>query len=94
MKKYVIAAIGLVAIIATMGLVSAGYGSGDCEQQHISDSYVDADNDGVCDNFIDENGDGMNDARLMDGSGNQYKYGAGLMQGSGYGPGDGICINQ
>ena len=89
MKKYVIAAIGLVAIIATMGLVSAGYGSGDCEQQHISDSYVDADNDGVCDNFIDEDGDGMNDARLMDGSGNQYKYGAGLMQGSGYGARDG-----
>jgi len=94
MKKYVIAAIGLVAIIATMGLVSAGYGSGVCDEQHVSESFVDADGDGVCDNWSDVDGDGMNDNRLLDGSGNQYKYGGGLMQGSGYGPGDGICINQ
>ena len=106
MKKYVYAIIGLVAFIATIGLVTASYGSGNgtCDQQ----SFVDEDGDGVCDNWVDEDGDGVNDNCLEDGTGNQYRYrgqqskgyglgdgtghkGFGLCGGMGYGPGNGDC---
>jgi hypothetical protein len=88
MKTYVIAAIGMVAILAAVGLVSAGYGSGACEKQK-NKNFIDVDGDGICDNWVDEDGDGMNDLRPLDGTGNQYKYGAKHMKGSGYGPRDG-----
>ena len=86
MKTYVFAAIGLVALIATIGLVTASHGSGNgsCDQQ----SFVDEDGDGVCDNWVDADGDGVNDNCLMDGVGNQYCHSA--QQGNCYGTGDGI----
>ena len=95
MKKYVFVVIGLVAFIATIGLVTAGNGAGTktCEQQ----SFVDEDGDGICDNWVDLNGDGINDNRLMDGSGNQYRYGqkqgreAGMQSAKGYGLGSRAC---
>jgi hypothetical protein len=85
MRKYVIVLIGLVAIMTAIGFVTAGYGAGDgeCDQQ----SFIDEDGDGVCDNWIDADGDGINDNCLMDGSGNQYRYGK--QQGNGYCSGDG-----
>ena len=88
MKTYIIAAIGLVAIVAAAGLVSAGYGPGTGEE-HLNENFVDTDGDGICDNWIDEDGDGMNDLRPMDGTGYQHKYGAGSMNGRGNGPHDG-----
>ena len=86
MKKYVYAVIGLVAFIATIGLVTASYGSGNgtCDQQ----SFVDEDGDGVCDNWVDVDEDGINDNCLHECAGNQYRRGS--QQGKGYGPGDGI----
>ena len=42
---------------------------------------------GICDNWVDLDGDGLNDNCLMDGTGNQYRYGA--SQGKSYGSGDG-----
>lgn len=85
MKTYIIAIIGLVALIATIGLAAAGYGPGNNtgDQQ----SFVDEDGDGVCDNWVDADGDGVNDNCLQDGSANQYRYGS--QQRNGYGPGDG-----
>jgi hypothetical protein len=70
MRKYVLILIGVVAILATIGLVTAGYGSGDreCDQQ----SFVDEDGDGVCDNWVDSDGDGVNDN--CEGSGYKYQY--------------------
>ena len=88
MKTYIIAAIGLVAIVAAVGLVSAGYGPGTGEER-LNKNFVDADDDGICDNWIDGNGDGMNDLQPMDGTGHQYRYGAGSMNGQGNGPHDG-----
>jgi len=98
MRTYVIAVIGLVAILATIGLVTAGYGSGNgpCDQE----SFIDEDGDGVCDNWVGANGDGMNDLRPMDGSGYQYRYGRQQEKslcsgnGSGFGPGKGVCQNE
>ena len=98
MRTYIIAVIGLVAILATIGLVTAGYGPGNetCDQQ----SFVDEDGDGVCDNWVDADGDGINDNRLMDGSGHQYRYGrqqgkgSGPGNGSGFGPRNGVCQNE
>lgn len=106
MKKYVIAIIGLVALIATIGLVTAGYGSdnGECERE----SFIDEDGNDICDNWVDIDGDGLNDNRLMDGSGNQYRNGGDQCKGygpnyglkhngndpqenSGFGPGNGNC---
>ena len=45
--------------------------------------------------LFDENDDGINDNRLMDGSGNQYKNGNEEGFGKHYGPGDctGSCGN-
>lgn len=85
MKTYVIALIGLVALIATIGLVTANYGSGNgaCDQQ----SFVDENGDGVCDNWVDADDDGINDNCGNDGPGNHYRYGS--QEGKGYGPGDG-----
>jgi len=95
MKKYVIVAIGLVAIVAAVGLVSAGYGPSAADKQCLGDDFIDENSDGICDNFIDEDGDGMNDLRQMDGSGHQYKRGGmqrlGLRDGTGFGPGNGNC---
>ena len=88
-KTYLIAVFGLVALVATVGLVSAGYGPGFNDEEHQCVNFVDADGDGVCDNWVDADGDGMNDLRPLDGTGCQYRYGAGERQGSGYGPGDG-----
>ena len=90
MRKYVIAIIGLVAFIATIGLVTAGYGpgNGECEQK----SFIDENGDGVCDNWDDVDEDGVNDNRLMDGSGNQYRYSS--EQGKRYGPGYGLGHNR
>jgi len=104
MKKYVIAIIGLVAIVAAVGLVSAGYGPGAAERSQLNfvdedgdgacDNMIDENNDGVCDNMIDEDGDGLPD-RPMDGSGHQYKRGGmqglGPRDGTGFGPGNGNC---
>jgi hypothetical protein len=106
MRKYIIAIIGLVAFIATIGLVTAGYGPGigECEQK----SFIDENGDGICDNWVDDDGDGVNDNCLMDGSGNQYRYrgeqgnrngpvtglghsGIGSLYGKGYGPGNRNC---
>jgi hypothetical protein len=95
MKKFVIAAIGLVAIVAAVGLVSAGYGPDAAERSQ--ENFVDADEDGVCDNMVDEDGNGVNDNRQMngkcygpgDGTGNA---GVGPKDGSGYGLGNGECI--
>jgi hypothetical protein len=83
MRKYLFVSIGIVAFIAAIGLVTAGYGSGngECDQQ----SFVDDDGDGVCDNWVDVDEDGVNDN--CDGSGRLYKNSGG--QGKGYGPGDG-----
>jgi hypothetical protein len=106
MKKYVIAIIGLVALIATIGLVTAGYGPGNGEFER--ESFIDEDGDGICDNLTDADEDGVKDNSLMDGSGNQYRYGVeqvkrygsgnglgrsgiGPQDGSGYGPGNGKC---
>lgn len=89
MKKYILATIGLVALIATVGLVTAGYGPGAEEKQYLGEDFVDNDGDGVCDNWVDEDGDGMNDLRPLDGSGNKHRYGGGLRRGFGHGPGDG-----
>ena len=106
MRKYVIAIIGLVALIATIGLVTAGYGPGDGECER--DSFIDEDGDGICDNWSDVDGDGVNDNCQMVGSGNQYRYsgeqsnrygpgnglghsGMGPRDGTGYGPGKGNC---
>ena len=85
MKTYVYAVIGLVAFIATIGLVTASYGSGNgtCKQQ----SFFDEDGDGVCDNWVDVDEDGANDNCLKDETGNLYRYGS--QQGKGYGPGNG-----
>jgi len=87
MKTYIFVVIGLVAIIATIGLVTAsnGPGNGTCDQQ----SFVDENGDGICDNWVD--GDGINDNCLKEGTGNQYRYGR--QQGKGYGPGDGTGHN-
>jgi hypothetical protein len=84
MKTYVYAIIGLVALFATIGLVTASYGSGNGTGNQ--QSYVDENGDGICDNWVDLDGDGINDNCLMDGTGNQYRYGN--QQGKGYGPGD------
>lgn len=85
MKKYIIALIGFVALIATIGLVTASYGSGNGTRDQ--QSFVDDDGDGVCDNWVDIDGDGLNDNCLMDGTGNQYRNGS--SQGKNYGSGDG-----
>ena len=109
MKTYVFAAIGVIAFIALIGLVTASNSSGNgvCDQQ----SFVDEDGDGVCDNWVDGDGDGVNDNRLMDGSGNQYRYGnqqgtqlgpgdgsghkgLGPRDGTGFGPGNGNCVKE
>lgn len=86
MRKYVIAIIGLVALIATIGLVTAGYGpgNGECERE----TFIDEDGDGICDNWDDVDGDGVNDNGLMDGLGNQYRYSD--QQSKRYGPGNGL----
>ena len=105
MKKIVIAAIGLVAIMAAVGLVSAGFGPGATERPQenfvdeddngICDNMIDEDNDGVCDNWVDEDDDGINDNRPMDGTGNQYRRGGGKglrsQDGSGFRVGNGNC---
>jgi len=95
MKKIVIAAIGLVAIVAAVGLVSAGYGPGAEEKQYLGENFIDEDDDGMCDNWVDEDGDGMNDLRPMDGTGHQHKRGGmqglGPRDGTGFGPGNGNC---
>jgi len=81
MRKILILGILAVVLFAAIGLVSAGYGfgsgngTGDCSRS--GEGFVDEDGDGVCDNWIDEDGDGFNDNRLMDGSGNQHRYGQG-----------------
>ena len=87
MRKYLFVTIGIVALIAAIGLVTAGYGSGDreCDQQ----SFVDEDGDGVCDNWVDVDDDGINDN--CGGSGRLYKNGGG--QGKRCGPGDGTGNN-
>lgn len=106
MRKYVIAILGLVALIATIGLVTAGYGpgNGECKRE----LFIDEDGDGVCDNWEDVDGDGVNDNCLMDGSVNQYRFGGeqakrygpgygfghsgnGPRDGTGFGPGNGNC---
>jgi hypothetical protein len=89
MKKYILAAIGLVALIATVGLVTASYGSAASERHYLGEDFIDGNDDGVCDNWVDEDGDGMNDLRPLDGSGNKHRYGVGLRRGSGHGPGVG-----
>ena len=95
MKKYVLAVIGLVALVATVGLVTAGYGPGAEEKQYLGENFIDEDEGGVCDNWVDEDGDGMNDLRPMDGTGHQYKRGSmqglGPRDGTGFGPGNGNC---
>ena len=70
MRKYVLILIGIVAILATIGLVTASYGTrnNECDQQ----SFVDEDGDGICDNWVDSDGDGINDN--CEGSGHQYQH--------------------
>ncbi|MFO8077609.1 MAG: hypothetical protein R6U21_03070 [Thermoplasmatota archaeon] len=100
MKKYILAAIGLVVLVATVGLVTAGYGPGASERPQ--ENFVDEDGDGICDNMIDEDDDGINDGCLMQGSGYRHgngygpgdgsgNDGVGPRDGSGYGPGAGNC---
>ena len=83
MRKYLFVSIGIVALIAAIGLVTAGYGPGDgeCDKQ----SFVDEDGDGVCDDWVDVDDDGINDN--CDRSGRLYKNSEG--QGKRYGKGDG-----
>jgi len=82
MRKILIAGILTIALITTIGLVSAGYGPGDGDEI----GFIDEDDDGICDNFVDEDGDGINDN--CGGTGldvrNRYRN-----DGDGYGPGDG-----
>lgn len=71
MRKLVIGTILVVAFIATLGLVSAGYEHGanaDCCDDRTDDERF-------CENFVDADGDGMNDLRPMDGTGYQYHHG-------------------
>ncbi len=93
MRKILIVGILTIALITTIGLVSAGYGPGDrtCDGNFngAESGFVDEDDDGVCDNWVDEDDDGINDNRPMDRSGNQHKYGNGQGLGKRYGPGDG-----
>ena len=84
MRKILIVGILTIALIATIGLVSAGYGSGDGTCDGTGSKFVDENEDGVCDNFIDEDGDGINDNCGGYGMRNGYHNGGG-----GYGPGDG-----
>ncbi|MCK4348034.1 MAG: hypothetical protein KAW47_05395 [Thermoplasmatales archaeon] len=85
MRKILIVGILTIALIATIGLVSAGYGSGDGTCDGARSEFVDEDGDGVCDNFIDEDGDGINDNCGGYGMRNGYHHNGG----GGYGPGDG-----
>ena len=93
MRKILIIGVLAVILITVIGLVSAGYGPSDgtCDGKNngAGSDFIDEDGDGVCDNWVDENDDGINDNRLMDGSGNQYKYGNGQDLGKHCGPGDG-----
>ena len=86
MRKILIVGILTIALITTIGLVSAGYGLGDGT---AGSKFVDEDGDGICDNWVDEDDDGMNDNQPMDGSGNQHKYGNEQRLGKRYGPSDG-----
>ena len=83
MRKILIIGIITIALITAIGLVSAGYGSGDgtCDGgcSGSGSEFVDEDGDGVCDNFIDKDGDGVNNN--CDGTGNgmhkRYRNGGG-----------------
>jgi len=81
MRKILIVGILAFALVATIGLVSAGYGSGDGD----GTGFIDEDGDGICDNFVDEDGDGINDNCDGTGLGTHNRY----RNGGGYGPGDG-----
>ena len=103
MKKFVIAAIGLVAIVAAVGLVSGDYGPDATERPQENfvdedgngscDNMIDEDNDGVCDNMIDADGDGEPD-RPMDGSGRGNGKGIRHQDKSGFRSGNGNCPNK
>ena len=75
MRKILIVGVLAFALVATIGLVSAGYGPG----------FIDEDGNGICDNFVDEDGDGINDNCGGTGLGVHNRY----RNGGGYGPGDG-----
>ena len=92
MRKILIVGILTIALITAIGLVSAGYGSGDgtCNGDCSGSGFVDENGDDICDNWVDEDDDGMNDNRPMDGSGKQYKHGHGQGLGKRYGSG-GTC---
>jgi hypothetical protein len=81
MRKILIAGVLAFALVATIGLVSAGYGSGDGD----GPGFIDENDDGICDNFADEDGDGINDNCDGTGLGAHNRY----RNGGGYGPGDG-----
>ena len=89
MRKILIVGVLAFALVATIGLVSAGYGSGDgtCDGDcdGAGSEFVDEDGDGICDNFVDEDGDGINDNCGGTGLGAHNRY----RNGGGYGPGDG-----
>jgi len=85
MRKILIVGVLAFALVATIGLVSAGYGSGDGTCDGAGSEFVDEDGDGVCDNFVDEDGDGINDNCGGTGLGAHNRY----RNGGGYGPGDG-----
>ena len=85
MKTYILAIIGITLLIASVGLVTAGYGRNMIERQYLGEDFVDEDGDGVCDNWVDEDGDGFNDLRPLDGTGHQYRRG----ERQGLGPRDG-----
>jgi len=82
MRKILIVGVLAFALVATIGLVSAGYGSSD----GYGPEFIDEDGNDICDNFVDEDGDGINDNCGGTGLGvhNRYRNGGG-----GYGPGDG-----
>lgn len=61
MKKYVITVGLVVALLATFGLVNAGFGSNDGVPEGNKANYVDLNNDDICDNWVDEDNDGIND---------------------------------
>jgi len=103
MKKYVIAAIGLVAIMTIVGRVSADFGQRSGNESQ-NENFIDIDADGVCDNWLDEDDDGMNDNCPKNGLRNQYRRGKGFgpgdgsgysgngpHDGTGFGPGNGDC---
>ena len=61
MKKYIIAAGIIIALIATFGLVSTSLGSDNETCEENCGTFIDGNSDGICDNWIDSDNDGIKD---------------------------------